>query len=214
MDGFTGMNPEGVKITLSEFHTTGDEISHRISIALHDFYDIVKDNWTSPVAVQFEDNFYDMDRCCYNLRMSYNNVCKKIQDAYNYHANANGLPTMADEFEEYEFQPDGAQFGDYSLLESKDGVVGMNINVIETARDTFFNEVNAQIENIYASYHKPAFYDESNDQVSSFVSMVVEQEEKLKETFKTALDTLNEKINEEKMKVTESVVKSTETLSR
>ena len=214
LDGFTGFNPELLQHSIEDFYDAGMILYHSLNNIEGNFYDVLKESWFSPKAVDFSKHFYDLNRAIYNLQCSYSRVAYKVIEAYNVHASANNLPTLSNQYEFLEYQPEGAEFGVRELLsQSADGLIGMNKSKVVQARDTFVQEMNKGIQEIFVTYQVSAFYDPSAVQNQAYLEMIQNTKDKLVTVFNDLLTDINKSIDEEVELNQSTVTKTVNTLN-
>ena len=175
-DGFTGINPETAKRNIEDFVKQASAAGAYLCYAYVDLFDKLESNWFSQNALEFSNTVNSLVGDAFNDYKTYiKNIYNGAIEAYNYVAASNGLPTNGDSsnstFSSLESSMD--YFNSMALKDvSSDGITGMNINNVRTAKDEFLGiskEGENRLEQISSGI---ALYDDDNAQQEAFKSTI------------------------------------------
>ena len=160
MNGWTGLNPSLARRNIERFYDSCVEVLNNFSASVNELFSELKGTWASPNAVKFslkygseiEDALTDFSNEAFSRARSAANAYNSV--AYAHGANSVGCVDKV-----------GTPFVDFNLEDNKDGVVGMNIELVENdIIPNFEKKINNVINLINEIPTSLALYDDNNGQ--------------------------------------------------
>lgn len=197
----TGFNPTEAQQQLQEFMEYGKKVYEKAANALNDLETNLYNNWCSPKAVDFGHDRISRLACIEkDIDTLYNNMYKDGVDAYNSLASSNGAPTMACEVEE-EFYYLSDNFRVDRLPDfreaNEDGVVGMDVEKVKLARDTYLAELESVETYMEDTPMDIAFFDPDNELQTKFKAKINKIVTYIKDTIAHCFRDIDESIDSE-----------------
>ena len=159
-ENMTGFNPGLVRSQITSFKSAAVLAGIKIGDIYGELIDNLKYYWASPKAKQFcSEMTPKVENVIWELDKHIRSVINGIVNAYNYAAFANGVPTTS--YNDYE----GIGFDCGDLEESKDGMVGMNVEVVrDNVIPAFKDSMKEAVDALNALPRSIALYDDENGQ--------------------------------------------------
>ena len=169
MDGMTGLSPEVAKKNIETFYGEYSAAEGHLFETFQVLFMGLKDLWASPKAAEFANTY--TPRINDVLSESRSGVCTVVKNAvraYNTVSRSHGGGTMDTDFLwETPFK------GDYKLLESKDGIVGMNVMQVRLLLDEFNNNISDLVMSRFNELPWDiALYDPNGEQKAAYTSSI------------------------------------------
>ena len=159
----TGLNPDRAKADITNFQDEYFTATAKCEKALTDFLAILEENWASPNAVSFQQNYQDrwIDAFVNRPNAEGNKIVDGAVEAFNSISSANGGPTISI----------GARMNGYpgvNIKEEIDGEIGMNIANVAVALNEFKANLTDALTDLINVPKEIAFYDPAGEQVATY----------------------------------------------
>lgn len=177
MEGWTGLDRQKTMDDIMLFATKSEAVVNsflKASIYLfHELFSV----WASPNAVDFSNSFkYKYNNLMNTMQSEIVRVISDAERAYNYMAQAEGLPGIygiEDGYRQNIFAGIDMESLNFTLLDNRDNITGMNINVvIHNIIPNYNAMMSSTINSINDIPISIALYDDENGQQHSFWSNV------------------------------------------
>ena len=219
MDNFTGLSLSQASNDIAEYHKAAFANRHRIWEAYEYLFTELSEFWASPKAVEFDNTFRPqiaelLDYYDKNIAI----ICSNSRQSYNILARANGAPILEDDGTYYIGEdgryPISFPVDDFpSLLDTKNGVAGMNTQQVKNVQKIFTSKISNAVSDMDNIPMEIAFYDPDGSLQLSFANRV----ESIKQKIWAVLEVVTRSINNAMLNETHTLLlakqQATESLS-
>lgn len=213
----TGFNPTEAQKQLQDFMEYGKIAYERAANALNDLETGLYNNWCSPRAVDIAPDRISRLACIErDINTLYNSMYRDGVAAYNNLATSNGAATIAfDGEEEFYYLSDNFRVDRLPEFReaNEDGVVGMDVEKVKLARDSYLAELESVETYIEETPMEIAFFDPENELQTKFKTKINKIVTYIKDTIEHCFRNINEAIETETNVVISSKQSATDILS-
>ncbi len=207
---FTGFDVSGARNNISKFYEEMDRICWKMEGDLTTYCSELHSTWCSPKAVEFNSQ---LDKMWAANQMVYNTCYAIVENAvraYNVIAQSNGMEGWYPNFPKETVN--SAVNDPYYLVESKNGVVGMNVMQVKLSTDAFKKAVEDYKNSLDNLPTEIALYDPDNLQKGTYKIELTKAKETFTDTIQKVLDGIMGAIDTESQTILLAKEKSVDSL--
>ncbi len=208
-DGWTGINIGSVVKELDTFKGRMKEILTNYTDAFDLFNDELYRLWASENAVSFNDYIYKMAWIKYSIDYTGNDILVSAANAAKIMAQHNGASLTYDA-RRYMYSM-GPHYK--KLVDSQNGIRGMNIPMAKYSLDTFLESVSNVINMLNDLPMNFSLLDPNGELLTQYQSMVKKLIESIQSRIEESKSKLNEAFETEQLKVTMGKEQAEQTLA-
>jgi hypothetical protein len=189
MNGFVGMDPNRAMQDITVFAQAMHSISDTMRKAGALFFENLANNWYSPNAVEFSNNFSGIlyDNTVTIIERNADIIIAAAVDSFNQMSQANGGPTIPP----YDHDTPSNQYNFGSLRESGVNGIGMNAAGVKQALSEYYRYINTGLSALDSVPTNLALYDQTGNIRVTFQNCVA----KIKEVVNSAVNDVATHLN-------------------
>lgn len=183
-DHFTGTRTEAIKKSIEDLYNLGvNHIIKQMSTASIEYFSALRYLWCSNNAVEFYNKYATpLVDAINNGATDIINICKKIEEAHNFYAEANGSELVSVETKPYKL------LGLPSFYDNLNGVVGMNIEKVHSQTLQYKLYMNTLLSQLDDLPIKIDFFDPGQNQQLAYQRMLNTIKENIQTQFTGIID--------------------------